>query len=204
LTENFRSITGKTIMFANRKEEKEKNIEVKPINDNLLTTLTSLKTTIPRVFRMVFSNPLYIAIAAAVFTTFWIVFNVFDQLLFFSPIVTFYLPDDAVTGFILTNITSVLMGILVTLNVYIIRNSMNLKLDKSIFSGSILAIASSACASCSSIGFLVISMFGGFGIITIDLLTNYQTPLRMISIVILLWALYHTHNRIIKPCAIPT
>jgi hypothetical protein len=204
LTENFRSITGKTIMFANRKEEKEKNIEVKPINDNLLTTLTSLKTTIPRVFRMVFSNPLYIAIAAAVFTTFWIVFNVFDQLLFFSPIVTFYLPDDAVTGFILTNITSVLMGILVTLNVYIIRNSMNLKLDKSIFSGSILAIASSGCASCSSIGFLVISMFGGFGIITIDLLTNYQTPLRMISIVILLWALYHTHNRIIKPCAIPT
>jgi hypothetical protein len=204
LTENFRSITGKTIMFANRKEEKEKNIEVKPINDNLLTTLTSLKTTIPRVFRMVFSNPLYIAIPAAVFTTFWIVFNVFDQLLFFSPIVTFYLPDDAVTGFILTNITSVLMGILVTLNVYIIRNSMNLKLDKSIFSGSILAIASSACASCSSIGFLVISMFGGFGIITIDLLTNYQTPLRMISIVILLWALYHTHNRIIKPCAIPT
>ena len=191
-------------MFANRKEEKEKNIEVKPINDNLLTTLTSLKTTIPRVFRMVFSNRLYIAITAAVFTTLWIIFNVFDQLLFFSPIVTFYLPDDAVTGFILTNITSVLMGILVTLNVYIIRNSMNLKLDKSIFSGSILAIASSACASCSSIGFLVISMFGGFGIITIDLLTNYQTPLRMISIVILLWALYHTHNRIIKPCAIPT
>jgi hypothetical protein len=47
-------------------------------------------------------------------------------------------------------------------------------------------------------------MFGGFGIIAIDLLTNYQTPLRMISIVILLWALYHTHNRIIKPCAIPT
>jgi hypothetical protein len=81
---------------------------------------------------------------------------------------------------------------------------MNLKLDKSIFSGSILAIISSACASCSSLGFLVISMFGGFGIITIDLLTNYQTPLRMISIVILLWALYHTHNRIIKPCAIPT
>jgi hypothetical protein len=129
---------------------------------------------------------------------------VFDHLLFFSPIVAFYLPDEAVTGFILTNITSVLMGIPVALNVYVIRNSMNLKLDKSIFSGSILAIISSACASCSSLGFLVISMFGGFGIIAIDLLTNYQTPLRMISIVILLWALYHTHNRIIKLCAIPT
>jgi hypothetical protein len=176
---------------------------MKPINDNTLTGLTSLKTTLPLVFRMVFSNPLYIAITAIVFTIFWIIFNVFDQLLFFSPIVTFYLPDDAVTGFILTNITSVLMGILVAMNVYIIRNSMKLKLDKSIFTGSILAIASSACASCSSIGFLVISMFGGFGIITIDLLTNYQTPLRMISIVILLWALYHVQNKIIKPCAMP-
>ena len=175
---------------------------MKPTNDNTLTTLTSLKTTIPLVFRMIFSNPLYIAIAAAVFTTFWIVFNVFDQLLFFSPIVTFYLADDAITGFVLTNISSVLMGILVAMNVYVISNS-KVRLDKSMVSGSILAIASSACASCSSIGFLIISMFGGFGVITIDLLTNYQTPLRMISIVILLWALYHIQNKIIKPCAMP-
>jgi hypothetical protein len=30
-------------------------------------------------------------------TIFWIVFNVFEQLLFFSPIVVFYLPEDAIT-----------------------------------------------------------------------------------------------------------
>lgn len=178
---------------------------MKPINDNnnnTLTALTSLKTTIPLVFGMVFSDRLYIAIAAAVFTTFWIVFNVFDQLLFFSPIVTFYLPDDAITGFVLTNITSVLMGILVAMNVYVIRNS-KLRIDKSMMSGSILSIASSACASCSSIGFFVISTFGGFGIVATDLLTNYQTPLRIISIAILLWALYLVHNKIIKPCTKP-
>ena len=95
------------------------------------------------------------------------------------------------------------MGILIAMDVYVIRNSINLKLDKSIFAGSILAIASSACASCSSIGFFVVSIFGGFGIITIDLLTNYQTPLRLISIVILLWALHHVHNKITKPCIMP-
>lgn len=195
-------------ILANRKEQKrrerERNVEMKPINNNTLTALTSLKTTIPLVFGMVFSSDrLYVAIAAAVFATFWIVLNVFDQLLFFSPVVTFYLPDDAITGFILTNITSVLMGILVAMNVYIFRNSIRLKFDKSIFSGSLLAIASSACASCSSIGFLVTSTFGGFGIVTIDLLTNYQTPLRVISIVILLWALYHVQNKIIKPCVMP-
>jgi hypothetical protein len=162
-------------------------------------SLSNFKTTIPFSFKMVFQNRLYIAIAAAVFTIFWIAFNVFDQLLFFSPVVTFYLPDDAIVGFILTNITSVLMGILVAMNVYVIRSS-KLKLDKSFFSGSILGIASSTCASCSSIGFLVISTFGGFGIVATDFLTNYQTPLRIVSIAILLWALYSVHNKITKPC----
>jgi hypothetical protein len=162
-------------------------------------SLSNLKTTIPLSFKMVFQNRLYIGIAASVFTIFWIAFNIFDQLLFFSPVVTFYLPDDAIAGFILTNITSVLMGILVAMNVYVIRSS-KLKLDKSLFSGSILGIASSACASCSSIGFLVISAFGGFGIFATDFLTNYQTPLRIVSIAILLWALYSVHNKITKPC----
>ena len=188
-------------MVEKRRKEKRRRrgkLEMKPI-----AGLKSLKTTIPLAFKMVFSNRLYIAIAAALFTTFWIIFNLFDQLLFFSPVVTFYLPDDAVTGFILTNITSVLMGILVAMNVYVIRNS-KLKLDRSLFSGSILGIASSACASCSSIGFLVISTFGGFGIVATDLLTNYQIPLRIISITVLLWALYSVNNKITKPCAFNT
>ena len=124
---------------------------IKNNNNNVLTGLTTLKTTVPLAFRIVFTNRLYIAIAAAIFTIFWIIFNVFDQLLFFSPILSFYIPDDSVTGFVLTNITSILMGILVAMNVYAIRNS-RLKLDKSLLSGSILGIASSACASCSSIG----------------------------------------------------
>jgi hypothetical protein len=166
---------------------------------NISKKQSNLKTTIPLSFKMVFQNRLYIAIAAAVFTTFWIAFNVFDQLLFFSPVITFYLPDDAIAGFHLTNITSVLMGILVSMNVYVIRSS-KLKLDKSFFSGSILGIATSICASCSSIGFLVITTFGGFGIIATDFLANYQTPLRIISIAILLWALYSVHNKITKPC----
>ncbi len=163
------------------------------------SVVSNLRTSIPLAFEMVFQNRVYIAIAGAIFAIFWIIFNVFDQLLFFSPVVTFYLPDDAIAGFILTNITSVLMGILVAMNVYVIRNS-KLRLDKSLFSGSILGIASSACASCSSIGFLVITTFGGFGIVVTDFLTNYQTPLRIVSIGILVWALYSVHNKITKPC----
>jgi hypothetical protein len=158
--------------------------------------IPNLKVTIPLAFKMVFRNYLYIVIAAGVFVIFWILFNVFDQLLFFSPVLTFYLPDDAIAGFI---ITSALMGLLIAMNVYVFKNT-NVRLDKSFFSGSILGIASSACASCSSIGFLLISTFGGFGIFATDFLTNYQIPLRLVSIAILLWALYSVHNKITKPC----
>ena len=167
--------------------------------DKRRKSVTSLKTTVPLAFKMVFSHPAYIVIAAAVFTSFWIIFNVFDTLLVFSPVFTFYLLDDVVAGFVITNITSVLIGILIAINVYVIRNS-KIKLDRWLLSGSILGIASSACASCSSIGFLIISIFGGFGIFATDFLTNYQNPLRLVSIVILLWALYSVHNKIAKPC----
>ena len=194
-------IHDKKIVFEAKKRTKRvATKEMKRINkDIFIEGVMKIKVTIPLAFKIVYSNRFYIVISAGIFATFWIFFNIFDQLLFFSPVITFYLPDDAVNGFILTNITSVLMGILVAMNVFVIRNS-KLHLDKSIFSGSILGIASSACASCSSIGFLVISTFGGFGMIATDFLTNYQTPLRMVSIVLLLWALYSVHNRITKQC----
>jgi hypothetical protein len=63
-----------------------------------------------------------------------------------------------------------------------------------------LGIVSSACASCSSIGFLIISTFGGAGIIATGFLTNYQIPLRVLSIAILIWALYTVQNKITKSC----
>ena len=74
------SIMGNNIVKGREGED----LEMKLTNDNTLTILTSLKTTIPLVFRMIFSNPLYIAIAAAVFTTFWIVFKCLISCYFFT------------------------------------------------------------------------------------------------------------------------
>jgi hypothetical protein len=75
-------------------------------------------------FQLVFSKWIYVAIAIALAG----IFNVFDQLLFFSPIFVFYLPDDAVIGFVLSTITAILMGIVVSMNIYILKHSGNLKL----------------------------------------------------------------------------
>jgi len=48
-----------------------------------------------------------------------IISSIFDQLLFFYPIIIFYLPDDAVLGFILANIIAILLGIAVSMTIMI-------------------------------------------------------------------------------------
>ena len=150
-----------------------------------------------------FPNWLYIALAGAVSSIFWIMFSVFDQLLFFSPIFVFYLSDDAVIGFILSTITEILMGIVVSMNVYIMKHSGNLKVTiGSLFSGSTLTMISSTCASCSSVGFLLVSTFGGIGVTASTFLSNYQTPLRVMSIALLVWALYSASNKLTKSCVL--
>ena len=112
---------------------------------------------LPLSVKAVFSIPTYILVATAVAIPFWILFNFFDQLIFFEPIWIFYLPEDAITGFILTTLISILIGILVSMNIYAVRH-FNLKISRrSLFSGSSLGIVSSVCSSCSSVGFLLIS-----------------------------------------------
>ena len=156
--------------------------------------------SLPLSFKVVFSTPMYILTAAAGAIPFWILFNVFDQLIFFEPIWIFYLPEDAIIGFILTTIVSILLGILVSMNIYAIGHS-RLKISrKSLFSGSSLSIISGVCSSCSSVGFLLISTFGSIGVITTNLLTIYQIPIRIISVAILIFALYYIHKRIVQSC----
>jgi hypothetical protein len=58
------------------------------------------------------------------------------------------------------------------------------------------------CASCSSVGFFLVSILGGAGIATSSFMSNYQLPLRLIAIGLLLWAFYSTHRRIASSCTI--
>ena len=153
-------------------------------------------------FRMVFSSRTYILFAVTTAAVFWLISSIFDQLLFFSPIVIFYLPDDAVVGFILANITAILLGIVVSMNVYVLRHS-KLKIKSgSFFSGSSLSVLCSACASCSSLGFFLVTTLGGAGVMASSFLSNYQTPLRLVSLIILVWAYYSVSRQVMKSCMI--
>jgi hypothetical protein len=158
---------------------------------------------IPFSFRIVFSKLLYILIAIAIAVGFWILLNTFDKLLFFSPVWTFYLPEDAISGFILTNISSILLGILISMNIYVIKDAkLKISNKSSLLSGTTLGILSSTCVSCSSVGFAIISTLGGTGIAISNFLEVYAIPLRIVSILILVYALYLIHNKLTKSCVI--
>jgi hypothetical protein len=57
------------------------------------------------------------------------------------------------------------------------------------------------CA-CSKALFLLISTFGGLGIVISNLLSTYQVPLRLVSIGILLFALYSVDKRVTESCVV--
>jgi len=152
-------------------------------------------------FNLVFQNKFYIFLASIIFTSFWILFNVLGELLFFTPIFVFYLPSDAIPVFVLSNIISALMGIILSMNVYVLKNT-RVKMNKSSFFGSTVGMMAGGCASCSSMGFVLLTSFGGAGVAASTFLSVYQIPLLIGSIGLLIWSYYAIHNKLTKNCVL--
>jgi hypothetical protein len=149
---------------------------------------------------MVFENNAYIALAVAVSVSFFILFSALDEYLFFSPILVFYVPPDAITNFSLSIAITILLGIIISMSVYMFKKlQVGLKGNSSWLSGSFIATATSACG-CTSLGFTVISTFGGAGIVASSFLTNYQVPLKIVSLAILFVAYYSIRKNMIRTC----
>lgn len=154
-------------------------------------------------FRMVFSSKPYAALAIAVAAMFWTIFNILDGLILLSPLNFYYpMPADAVPGFVLSHITAALVGVVVSMNVYLFRNMKASGTKTPFLSGSTLGTVSSMCAGCSSVGFYLAATFGTTGVAASTFLTNYQLPLRLLALGLLLWAYYAAHRRITKSCVV--
>lgn len=150
---------------------------------------------------MVFSNKSYSVLAAAIAVTFWTIFNVLDGLLLLSPLNFYYpIPADAVPGFFLSHVTAALVGVVVSMNIYMFRNVRAKGGKTALLSGSTLGTMSSMCAGCSSVGFYLAATFGTAGVAASTFLSNYQLPLRLVAIGLLVWAYYSVHKRIAKSC----
>lgn len=154
---------------------------------------------IPFSIKMVFRNVYYFILAAAISISFWIFFSILDQLLFFSPILYFYLPEDAIPKFIASTILSVLLGFVISMNIFTFK-FLKLGFSKSLFSAGSLGILSGSCASCSSLGFVLISLMGGIGITFSNFISNYELHLQILSVAILIYGLISIDSKLTKNC----
>lgn len=153
------------------------------------------------VFGLVFANRAYLALGCVVFGVLFVVLSSLSQFLFFAPYFVFHLQPDRIFDFGLIVGVSSLSGLVMPMNVYLIKTVQKAKRASGGFVGSLIGASAGAC-SCGPVGFSIVSTFGTIGGTATAFLTNYETPLRIISIGILVFALYNTNKSLTASCKI--
>lgn len=123
-----------------------------------------------------------------------------SEFIFFEPFFISHLPNGSELGFVLILILSILSAIVIPMNLYRITHLKNSKkkMGGSVV-GSIVGSIAGAC-SCGPIGFAVISTFGSVGATATAFLTNYEIPIRIIAIGILIITYFTTIKSLKTEC----
>ncbi len=118
--------------------------------------------------------------------------SIISEYIFLEPYIVAHLPEGTEFGLALIVAVSALSALVIPMNIYRIRimQISKRKMSGGVF-GSIIGAAAGAC-SCGPIGFAVISTFGSVGAVTTSFLTNYEIPLRLGAIALLVFVYYTT------------
>ena len=152
--------------------------------------------------KLVFSNFRYIALASVIFVSMIIGLLILSEYIFLEPYVIGHVPSGSELGFVLIVILSGLSALVLPMNIFrinILKRSKQ-KMSGGIF-GSIIGAAAGAC-SCGPVGFAVISTFGSVGATATSFLTNYETPIRIVAIAILVLTFFTTVKSLRIECKI--
>ena len=152
--------------------------------------------------KLVFSNPTYLIISSVIFVFMLIGLLIMSEYIFLEPYVVSHIPSGTEFGFVLIVIISLLSSLVLPMNIFRINilKSSKQKMSGGVF-GSIIGAAAGAC-SCGPIGFAVISTFGSVGATATAFLTNYEIPIRIIAIVILIITYFTTVKSLKVECKI--
>ena len=125
-----------------------------------------------------------------------------SEFIFLEPYFVTHIPSGSELGFTLIAVLSGLSALVISMNLFRIVNLKNSKhkMSSSIF-GTFVGSAAGAC-SCGPIGFAVISTFGSVGATTTAFLTNYELPIRIIAITILVITYFTTIKSLKTECNI--
>ncbi|MBS1268043.1 MAG: hypothetical protein MAG458_00761 [Nitrosopumilus sp.] len=145
-----------------------------------------------RTITLVFSNFKYLLFSSIFFSLMFIGMLILSEYIFLEPYVVSHIPSGSEFGFLLILIISVLSSLVIPMNIFRINilKSSKQKMGGGLF-GSIIGAAAGAC-SCGPIGFAVISTFGSVGATATAFLTNYETPIRIVAIIILIITYFTT------------
>ena len=154
------------------------------------------------IIKLVFSDYRYILLSVSIFIGMLIPLSIISEYIFLEPYVIAYIPNGAEISFFLIVIVSALSGLVLAMNVYRINafRSHKQKMGGGIF-GSFIGAIAGAC-SCGPIGFAVVSTFGAVGGIATAFLSNYEIPIRLAAIAILVYTYYVTTKSLSVECKI--
>ena len=154
------------------------------------------------ILKLIFSNLKFLVLSVVVFLSMMIILLLISEFIFLEPYFVTHIPSGSELGFILITILSVLSALVIPMNIFRITNLKNSKqkMGGSIF-GTIVGSAAGAC-SCGPIGFAVISTFGSVGAIATTFLTNYEIPIRIIAIAILIITYFTTIKSLKTECEV--
>ena len=127
---------------------------------------------------------------------------VISEYLFLDPYIIGHIPQGTELGLVLIVILSTLSALVIPMNIYrinILKKSKG-KMSGSVFSSFIGSVAG-AC-SCGPIGFAVVSAFGSVGATALSFLTNFELPIRVGAIGLLVFTYYTTVKSLKIECSI--
>ncbi|MGB1429992.1 MAG: hypothetical protein ACPG6Z_05920 [Nitrosopumilus sp.] len=154
------------------------------------------------ILKLVFSNFQFILLALIIFSSMMTVLLFVSEFIFFEPFFVSHMPSGSELGFSLIVILSILSAIVIPMNLFRITH---LKNSKQKMSGGILGSTVGSIAgacSCGPIGFAVISTFGSIGATATAFLTNYEIPIRIIAIGILVITYFTTIKSLKTECSV--
>ena len=154
------------------------------------------------IFKVIFSNFKFLALSVIIFSSMMVLLLLVSEFIFLEPYFVTHIPSGSELGFILIITLSALSALVIPMNLFRIINLKNSKqkMSGSIF-GSIVGSAAGAC-SCGPIGFAVISTFGSVGATATAFLTNYEIPIRVVAIAILVITYFTTIKSLKTECKV--
>ena len=149
---------------------------------------------------MVFSSYSYVLLAGIIFVCMLIPLSILSEFLFIEPFFVIHVIEDRAFGFTLLVAISFMSAVVIPMNIYRIRTlqKSTTKIGGSLL-GSIIGASAGIC-SCGPIGFSIISTFGTVAGTATAFLTNYEIPLRLVSLGLLCLVYYTTAKSISVEC----